>query len=167
MDQTQTFTLWSLNPSTGGNLPSYTIVMSILDSDGVSSPPSWIQFDAVDTITIDRSTAVAGTYTFMIKGEVHDETGTTTGRYDTLNFNVVVYSLLASTAVDQIYVIDNSALDYQFDAFTEQYLTEAGQTLSYTIEDTSTGGDPVALYVWLTSFDAANRRIYHQTADFA
>lgn len=44
-------------------------------------------------------------------------------------------------------------------------MTEAGQTLTYTIEDTLTGGDPVSLYGWLTSFDATDRKIHYQTAD--
>ena len=104
-DVSQTITPWTFTPSTGGDMALYSIGYSILYTNG-SAAPSWIRYDDVaNKIVIDKDLATTtGSYAFMLKGEILKSL-VSTGKYRTKNFTVVVYSLIASTAVDQIYPI--------------------------------------------------------------
>lgn len=74
-------------------MPSYSLSYSLLETDGVNPAPAWISqtMGTTDTITIDHTTAVAGSYTYMLKAEIIDDLGTATGKYEFVNFNVDVY----------------------------------------------------------------------------
>lgn len=83
----------------------YSIQYSLLEIDGTTPAPTWIKFDVSGIILIDHLlTTTAGSYTFMLKGEVFYNLATT-NKYKTKNFTVVLYKLTAVAAVDQIYPI--------------------------------------------------------------
>lgn len=133
--------------------------------------PSWIYFTAsgtgTDKITIDYLNAIPGSYTYVLKAEVVDDLGVATGKFASENFKVDVYRLTASTAIDQIYFIDDSLDDYTFDAFTCDFCTSAGFNLAYTIEVPASGANALTFYPWVNSFNAATRKISFKTSDVA
>jgi len=128
----------------------YSIGYSILFTNG-SAAPSWISYDDVDNkIVIDKDLATTtGSYAFMLPGEIF-KSSVSTGKYRTINFTVVVYSLIASTALDQIYVIDGNSGNYSFSDFTCSSCSAAGYSITYSLEDTATGNNALTLYAaWL------------------
>ena len=53
-----------------------------------------------------------GDYNFQIKGELFDHLSATTGLVETVDFNVIVFELIASTTVDQVYLLEGTAETY-------------------------------------------------------
>ena len=94
--------------------------------------------------------------------------GTTlTGKKKTKDFTVVVYQLIANAATDKVYPIQGNTVNYQFPEFTCSYCSDAGyNTVTYSLEDTSTGNDAQPTYsAWMTTFDAATRTITYVTSN--
>ena len=126
-----------------------------METDGTTSAPTWITYEIVnDEIIINHlSATIAGTYTFMLKGEVLYNS-VATGKFRTENFTVVLYKLTAVAAVDQIYPIQGNTDSYQFTAFTCSFCSNAGFTVTYSLEGATSGSDAQSLYsAWMTAFD--------------
>ena len=120
---------------------------------------------------IDYDTAVTGEYDLKLKVTFTDNAGVTQ-TFTGDAFTAYVYELTASTAVDQIYIIDNTADSYTVPAFTCTKCTEAGFAMTYELLTTDASGNTVdaAPYLsWLTGFDATitSRVISFQSNDAA
>ena len=160
-DKVETFTAWYFNPTS-----TFTLTLSVFESsDGITPAPAWIS-TTNGAVTVAYATAVAGTYSFKVKGTVNPS-----GEYALSNaFTVNVIDLAPSTLVDQIYIIDGTASNYVFPPYTcTSYCAASGETIVYTIENTAavvgTGTDPVATQAWMTSFNALTQQIDFSTSD--
>ena len=174
-DTTATNTKWSISPSTGDNMPSYSLEYKLFASDETTAAPAWLTIDtsAASTfaITINKATAVVGTYNNMVvRAEVKDHTGTGTGKYFTEKFNVVVYELLSTPVDDVVYVVDasNTLESITFGAFTCPHCPASLlSTLTYSLETSgATPSDALTTYAsWLKSLTQATRKVEFQSSD--
>ena len=116
--------------------------------------PSWVTLNGsneieVDDSSIDVNTELA-TYQLQVKGTAVDESGNTlTDRYAIEEFDLTVYTLIASTLTDQYHAISQGSDTYTFSAFTG--FSASSYTATYSLLLASDGTtDAVALYSWLS-----------------
>ena len=125
-NEVQTILVFSIDPS-AAPVPAYTFTYTLgLASGGAA--PSWISIVGNTDIEIDSSTAVDGTYALELTGTVVEEPT----RSKSVPFTVTVFTFTASTLIDQVFAVGESAdYDYTFPPFT---LTPASYaTITYTL----------------------------------